>query len=314
VAQITNSTTVTWSEIAGFLQANAAIGTAVQGWSAALDAISALSYPPVVNTLIIGTGAAYAASALLPSSAMPAITGDVSVTAGTTSASIAANAVSNAKLAQAPGGSIKGNASGSVANVQDLTVLPTAVMPALTGDVTNTAGSLSTTIAANAVTNAKAAQMAAGTIKGNATGSSANAQDLTVLPTACMPALTGDVTNTAGSLATSLSQNVNQAVTASGASLAINYATGPDVSLTLSATVTSFTVSNWPASGKLGRLLLEIASTGAFNITGWPGTTIWSAGTAPTITSGNGKKDTILLTSNDGGTNFRGYVIAQAMA
>ena len=108
---------------------------------------------------------------------------------------------------------------------------------------------------------------------------------------------------------------VNQAVTANATSLAINYALGGDVSLTLSSNVSvAFTISNWPAAGQFGRIILEIASTGAYNITVWPGTTIWNGGAAPTITSGNGSKDTIILTSNDGGVNFRGYVASQAMA
>ena len=51
-------------------------------------------------------------------------------------------------------------------------------MPAFTGDVTTVGGSIVTTIAANAVTNAKSAQMAAYTIKGNATGGTANATDI----------------------------------------------------------------------------------------------------------------------------------------
>jgi hypothetical protein len=65
--------------------------------------------------------------------------------------------------------------SGSVAATQ---------MPALTGDVTTSAGAVATTIAANAVTNAKMATMAAFTFKGNATGSTANASDISI------PALT----------------------------------------------------------------------------------------------------------------------------
>jgi hypothetical protein len=61
--------------------------------------------------------------------------------------------------------------SGSVAATQ---------MPALTGDVTTSAGAVATTIATNAVTNAKMAQAVAFTLKGNATGSTANLTDIDV--------------------------------------------------------------------------------------------------------------------------------------
>lgn len=104
-----------------------------------------------------------------------------------------------------------------------------------------------------------------------------------------------------------------QAVTA-GASLSIDMRLGWFVSLSLGATVTSFAVTNCPAAGSLGKLTLEVANTGAYNITAWPGTVIWPSGTAPTVTSGSGKKDTYLLTTLDGGTTWRGYIVAQAMA
>lgn len=110
--------------------------------------------------------------------------------------SITINGVTNALLAQMPASTFKGNNTGGLANAADLTAaqvktllaisftdvsgtLQAAQFPTLTGDVTTPGGSLATTIAANAVTNAKAAQMPANTFKGNNTAGLANAVDLT---------------------------------------------------------------------------------------------------------------------------------------
>jgi hypothetical protein len=104
-----------------------------------------------------------------------------------------------------------------------------------------------------------------------------------------------------------------QNVTA-GAALTIDMSKGWHVALSLGATVTSFAVTNWPATGSVGKLTLDITNTGSFNITTWPTTTIWAGGAAPTITSGAGKQDTIVLTSTNGGTAFRAYVASQNMS
>jgi hypothetical protein len=116
---------------------------------------------------------------------------------------------------------------------------------------------------------------------------------------------------TAASQIKALSE-VRQSVTAAGSSLNIDMSAGWNVNLTLSATVTAVTVSNWPSSGVLGRLTLDVTSTGAYNITGWPGTTRWPYGSAPTVTSSG--KDTFVLTSGDGGSTFRGFVAGQALS
>lgn len=86
----------------------------------------------------------------------------------------------------------------NAANISSGT-LPAGRMPAHTGDVTSTAGNVALTIANNAVTNAKAAQMAANSIKGNNTGSAANASDLTVTQaTAMLNAMVGANGTTGG--------------------------------------------------------------------------------------------------------------------
>jgi hypothetical protein len=100
--------------------------------------------------------------------------------------------------------------------------LAAAQFPALTGDVTTTAGSLATTIAANAVLYSKFQQVAASSLVGNATGSLANATGITVGATLTFSgsalqtvAHTGDVTTSANSFATIL-VNIPTGVTMAG--------------------------------------------------------------------------------------------------
>lgn len=136
-------------------------------------------------------------------------------------AALANNAVTDAKLRQGVARSVigvTGNATANVADIQGATdqvlrvngagtalafgaidlskaaaatgVIQATSFPAMTGDVTSSAGALATTIAANAVTNAKMATMAAYTFKGNNTGSSATPTDVDIatLTTKASPA------------------------------------------------------------------------------------------------------------------------------
>lgn len=102
-------------------------------------------------------------------------------------------------------------------------------------------------------------------------------------------------------------QNVN----ASG-SLSINMTLGWHVNLVVQGNITSFAITNVPTSGLLGKLCLDVTNTGAYSISQWPSNVIWPDGSEPQITASG--KDTIILTTFDGGSNWRGFVAGQGMA
>ena len=121
----------------------------------------------------------------------------------------------------------------SIVATQLTGTLQAAQVPALTGDVTTPGGSLASTIAANAVTYAKMQQVAASSLIGNPTGSTANAQGVTLGSTLAFSgselrtgAGTGDVSWSANSFSTTLA-TVNSNVGSFGsatqcASLTVN--------------------------------------------------------------------------------------------
>ena len=109
--------------------------------------------------------------------------------------------------------------------------------------------------------------------------------------------------------------NTRQAVTASNASTAIDLSLGHVIDMNLNVTVTALSFTNVPTTGIPFRVVLNITNGGAYNITGWPGTTnYWVGGSAPTITSGAGGKDTIVITSTDAASHCRNFVVGQNMS
>lgn len=76
-----------------------------------------------------------------------------------------------------------------------------------------------------------------------------------------------------------------------------------DVGATADFTVT---LSNPPANGRYGEILIDfIQGTPAFNAI-WPGSVRWPGGTVPTISVANNARDTVHLWTRDGGTTWFG--------
>ncbi len=163
----------------------------------------------------------------LQAAQFPALTGDVTTSAGSLATTIAANAVTSAKFRQSIARSVvgvAGNATANVADIQGTTdqvlridsagtglsfgaidlskaaavtgALRAGSFPALTGDVTTSAGSLATTIANSAVTLAKMANMATASILGRNTAGTGAPEVLSAATTKNLLAL-NNVENTA---------------------------------------------------------------------------------------------------------------------
>ena len=130
-----------------------------------------------VQFTVNGKGLVTAAANVTVTPAVGSITGlgtGVATALGINVGSAGAFVVNGGALGT-PASGVATNLTGTASGLTAGTVTTNAN---LTGDVTSVGNA--TTIAANAVTNAKAAQMAAYTFKGNTTGSTANATDFTI--------------------------------------------------------------------------------------------------------------------------------------
>lgn len=78
---------------------------------------------------------------------------------------------------------------------------------------------------------------------------------------------------------------------------------------------TTITLNSSFASGLICAVVLRLiqGGTGNYTVT-WPAKIHWAGGTAPALSTAVGKKDTLLLTSWDGGTTFDGLVVCIGVA
>jgi hypothetical protein len=172
-----------------------------------------------------------------------------------------------------PSASSEATTKGYAENASNLAsgTLPAARMPALTGDVTTSAGAVATAIANDAVTNAKLANMATQTIRGRTTAGTGDPEDLSVAQVKTMLSLsgtnTGDqssivgITGTTAQFNTALTDN-DFATLAGSETLTNKTLTGP-VMTTPTLGVASATSVNTALLNPAGNAVEQYNSTSA---------------------------------------------------
>lgn len=107
---------------------------------------------------------------------------------------------------------------------------------------------------------------------------------------------------------------VKTAPTIATNSLTIDCSTGNYFAVSLTAAITSITVSNIPTTGNYFEFNLEFTADGTARAVTWTFSSVavkWPAGTAPTLTSTNTKKDVFVFCTYDAGATWLGFIAGQ---
>lgn len=101
------------------------------------------------------------------------------------------------------------------------------------------------------------------------------------------------------------------APTISSGTLTLDCSAGNVFNVALNANITTLSFSNVPTSGTAFALTLMLTADGTARTITWGASVKWPGGTAPTLTSTNGKVDTFVLVTHDGGTNWFAFTAGQ---
>jgi len=273
------------------------------------------------------------------------LTGDVTGSGtGSFAATIANNSVTFAKMADVASDRLIGRDTAATGDPEALTVgggieftgsggIQTS---AFTGDVTKTAGGTALTIANDAVTYAKMQNVSTtDRLLGRSTAGAGDVEE--IVCTSAGRALIDDASASAqrttlglGTIATQADSNVSvtggsisgvkftdytepkSAPTISSGTLTLNLNTAQVFDVSLNANVTTLTISNVDASANtVNSFVLIFTMDGTARTVTWGAAVKWAGGTAPTLTSTNGKKDVFSFMSPDNGTTWLGFVGGQ---
>ncbi len=99
--------------------------------------------------------------------------------------------------------------------------------------------------------------------------------------------------------------------TISAGTLTLNLVNGNVFDVALNANITTLTITNPPATNNAGSFVIIFTADGTPRTITWGGSIVWAGGTAPTLTSTNGKKDVFGFISLNNGTNWYGFTGGQ---
>lgn len=103
---------------------------------------------------------------------------------------------------------------------------------------------------------------------------------------------------------------VSASATISAGTLTLDLSTAGVFYVNLNASITTLTISNAQSIGSSAFTIVFTADGTARTVT-WGGSILWPGGTAPTLTSTNGKRDIFSFITLNGGTNWYGFVGGQ---
>ena len=97
----------------------------------------------------------------------------------------------------------------------------------------------------------------------------------------------------------------------SAGTLTLDLNTATVFAVTLNANITTLTITNVQSSGKTSSFVLMLTADGTARTVAWPVNFQWPGGTAPTLTSTNGKEDVFTFFTVNGGTNWQAFISGQ---
>lgn len=124
--------------------------------------------------------------------------------------------------------------------------------------------------------------------------------------------ITGSATITATTRLTDIEEReLTVVIGGSPTSLSLDLSQANVFEVSVNNTVNTFAITNPPATDYAGSFTLVTTGNGTTYIWNWGSAVTWSGGSAPSVTSTNGKKDIYGFITTNQGTNWYGFVGAQ---